>query len=108
LLPESFQYIGLWLLACFLLQAWFAWRLVGLILGNTAVRFLGAGLFVFAPPMLWRMPSHSSLAAHFLILAALYLTFRPSRQWRARSWALLLMVAALVHPTYWPWSRPCG
>lgn len=98
LLPENFQYIGLWLLICFLLQAWFAWRLVGLVAESPAVRLLGAGLFVFAPPMLWRMPSHSSLAGHFLILAALYLMLRPDRQRRALSWVLVLTVAALVHP----------
>jgi len=27
-LPDPFQYLGLWLLACFLLQSYFAWRLL--------------------------------------------------------------------------------
>ncbi|WP_218068224.1 DUF6311 domain-containing protein [Candidatus Thiosymbion oneisti] len=98
LLPETFQYFGLWLLACFVLQAWLAWKLVGLVSRHPAVRFLGAGLFVFAPPMIWRLQVHSSLAGHFLILAALYLSLRSSRRLRTPAWVLVLVVAALVHP----------
>jgi len=98
LLPETFQYFGWWLLACFVLQAWLAWKLVGLISQRPAVRFLGAGLFVFAPPMIWRMQVHSSLVGHFLILAALYLSLRPTRRLRTAAWLLVLLVAALVHP----------
>ena len=29
-LPEPFQYFGLWFLTCFILQSWFAWKLMGL------------------------------------------------------------------------------
>jgi len=34
----------------------------------------GAGLFLFAPPMIWRLHGHLSLVGHFIVLAALYLT----------------------------------
>ena len=30
-LPETFQYFGLWLLLCFILQSYFAWRLTALL-----------------------------------------------------------------------------
>lgn len=72
-LPQTFQYFGLWLLACFVLQAWFAWKLLGLITDNPVLRLLGTGLLVFSPPMFLRTGGHLSLAGHFLILAALYL-----------------------------------
>ncbi len=94
LLPEPFQYFGLWLLVCFVLQAWLAWKLVGLVSRHLAVRLLGAGLFVLAPPMIWRMQVHSSLAGHFLILAALYLSLRPTRRLRTTGLAIVLVVAA--------------
>ena len=70
-LPEVFQYFGLWTLLCFILQTWFAWKLLGLITNSLSIRFFGAGLFLFSPPMLMRVGLWTSLASHFLILAAL-------------------------------------
>lgn len=96
-LPETFQYFGLWLLACFVLQAWFAWKLVGLLTPSVWIRLLGAGLFVFSPPMFLRMGGHLSLSGHFLILAALYLALRPGLQKRRLAWGVLLAATALVH-----------
>lgn len=96
-LPEVFQYFGLWTLLCFILQAWFAWRLLGLITDSLAIRFLGAGLFVFSPPMLMRVGLWTSLASHFLILAALYLNFRSTQHRRILYWTLLVGASSLIH-----------
>ena len=54
LLPEPFQYSGMWLLACFVLQAWFGWKLAALLSESTPIKVFSTGLFVFAPPMMWR------------------------------------------------------
>jgi hypothetical protein len=97
LLPQPFQYFGLWLLACFVLQMWFGWKLVGLASENVAIRGLAAALFVFSPPMLWRLHGHLSLVGHFLILAALYFSLRPAQERKKTAWALLIVAAALVH-----------
>jgi hypothetical protein len=97
LLPQTFQYFGIWFLACFVLQAWFGWKLLGLITSNVALRALGCALFLFAPPMIIRMPTHLSLAGHFLILAALYLALRPEDQRRRLAWGALLACTALIH-----------
>jgi hypothetical protein len=96
-LPQTFQYFGLWLLACFVLQAWFAWKLLGLITDNPVLRLLGTGLLVFSPPMFLRTGGHLSLAGHFLILAALYLALHPALARRRRAWGVLLAATALVH-----------
>ena len=96
-LPEVFQYFGLWTLLCFVLQAWFAWKLLGLITNSLAIRFLGAGLFVFSPPMLMRVGLWTSLASHFLILAALYLNFRQTQHRRILYWILLVGTSSLIH-----------
>lgn len=96
-LPEVFQYFGLWLLACFVLQAWVGWKLVGLITRHQVIRVLGAGFFVFSPPMIWRLQGHLSLVGHFLVLAALYLALKPRIERRVLAWAVLLSIAALVH-----------
>lgn len=97
LLPEPFQYFGIWLLMCFVLQGWFAWKLMGLVSSSVALRVLGVGLFLFAPPMIARMTVHFSLAGHFLILAALYLALRPHTDKRRMAWGALLVATALVH-----------
>lgn len=97
MLPEPFQYSGLWLLGCFVLQAWFGWKIVGLISDSSVIRCLGAGLFVFAPTMLFRVHAHLSLVAHFLVVAALYLALRPASKRNSMSWAGLLVLSALVH-----------
>lgn len=97
LLPEPFQYFGLWLLACFVLQAWFGWKIVSLISQSLVIRTLGTGFFVFAPPMLWRLHGHLSLFGHFLVVGALYLVLRPGTDRRLLAWGALLVVAALVN-----------
>jgi hypothetical protein len=105
LLPEPFQYFGLWLLVSFLLQSYFAWKLLGLTLtgqanGNQsglAVRLLGAGLFVFAPPLLFRLSTgHYALVGQWTLLAALLLNLgRPRRP--VAAWSALILTTALIH-----------
>jgi hypothetical protein len=95
LLPEAFQYSGLWVLACFVLQAYFSWRLLGLVTTSFLVRAVGSGLFVFAPAMIWRLHGHEALVGHWMLLAALDLALRSHS--RPRSWALLAAGGALVH-----------
>jgi hypothetical protein len=98
LLPEPFQYSGIWLLACFVLQAWFGWKLAGLLSESTPIKVFSTGLFLFAPPMMWRLPVHLSLSGHFFILAALYLVLHPRLERRRLAWASLLATTALVNP----------
>jgi hypothetical protein len=95
LLPDPFQYQGLWILSCFVLQPIFAWRLLGRFTDDRAQRLLGAALFALAPPMLWRLHGHYALLAHWMILAALGEVFE-SRH-RPGRWALLLGISALTH-----------
>ena len=97
LLPEPFQYFGLWVLGCFIVQAWFAYKLVGLVSANSLVCALGALFFVFSPPLIFRMGLHESLMGQFLILAGLYLNLRPQVKKQAFWWILLLSAAALTH-----------
>lgn len=97
LLPDVFQYFGLWTLCCFVLQAWFAWKLLDLISDSFWIRIFGTTLFVFSPTMMARVGLWTSLASHFLILAALYLILRPAQTRRILCWALLISAASLIH-----------
>lgn len=101
LLPERFHYFGIWIFACFLLQALLAWKILGLYTQTTILRILGCGLFIFFPPMLWRINTpaggHAALVGHFLILWALYLILRPAQHKRTLLWVLVLCISLLTH-----------
>jgi hypothetical protein len=100
-LPETFQYLGIWTLICFVLQAYFAWLVIGLMTQSNWLKFFTCAILVFVPPMLWRVNQHTALIAHFMILAAFYLILSPhrtSKVWtKGLFWALLLSTAVLTH-----------
>lgn len=97
LLPGTFQYFGIWLLACFILHAVFSWKLLSIITQNRIQLILGTTLTLFAPPMMWRLHGHFSLFGHFFIIASLYLAVRPDQFRRKLCWGLLLTAVTLVH-----------
>jgi hypothetical protein len=97
LLPEQFQYFGLWYLLCFVLQAWFAFRLVGIIRDDLLIKVCATGLFIFSPPMLNRLVCHSSLVGHWLILAALYFCLTGASQSKKWQWLAIAVIASLTH-----------
>ncbi len=104
-LPYPFQYLGIWVLLCFILQAYFAFRSIGLITNSAAIQCLGSILFLFSPPLIFRLSLHESLMGHFIILAALYLNIKPSPQsievkrnyLHSLGWIILLSIAILTH-----------
>lgn len=96
-LPLNFQYFGIWTFACFMLQAFFGWKLVGLISNSTPLRSACLPLFIFAPILLNRIGIHAALTGHFLILAGLYLSLIQRPKNRIINWALLLGVCTLTH-----------
>jgi hypothetical protein len=97
-LSEPFQYFGIWFLLCFILQAWFSWKLAKLISNNLLIRLLICGLLgVFAPPMLKRLGLHAALMGQFLVLAALYLNLLFQNKYRWQCWLPLLVASSLIN-----------
>jgi len=109
-LSEPFQYIGIWIFLCFILQSWFSWKLVGLITQNTLLRIIICTLLgVFAPPLLKRLGLHAALIGQFLVLAALYLNLNQDRisngkipkkidgRGQVIAWCVLLIFASLTN-----------
>jgi hypothetical protein len=104
-LPYPFQYLGIWVLLCFILQAYFAFRLIGLITTSIAIKCLGSIFFLFSPPLIFRLSLHESLMGHFVILAALYLNLMPitesteakKKYLHSLAWIILLSIAVLTH-----------
>lgn len=104
-LPHPFQYLGIWVLLCFVFQSYFAFRLIGLITNRVAIQCLGSFLFLFSPPLIFRLSLHESLMGHFIILAALFLNLKPSTKSigakksysHSLAWIILLSIAILTH-----------
>ena len=112
-LPTVFQYLGLWVLLSFILQAFFAWELSGLMTKQIWARYAVVIILIFSPPMLARFGETTALSAHFLILAALYLNLRESTNRDGWWWGLLLVISVLVHfylfaPILILWTAACG
>lgn len=97
-LPDTFQYFGLWILACFILQAVFSWVIAGLLTDRLILKVgICILLGVFALPMIKRMGVHASIMSHFFILAAIYLNFNNPVRHRLIYWGALLVCSSLVH-----------
>lgn len=95
ILPTTFQYFGIWLLLCFILQAITSYKLVSLISNNKVVINLAVLLFLFSPPFLLRLHGHFNLVSHFTILFALYFVF--SKNFKNYYWTVLLLISILTH-----------
>jgi hypothetical protein len=96
-LPEHFQYFGLWMLACYTLQAVFGWLLSGLATRLVAPRIIITALFVLSPLVPERAIGHYALMAHWLVLAGIYLYLRSPQRLATAAWCLLVCGAALIH-----------
>lgn len=96
-IDHNFQYFGIWLLFCYVLMGYFASRLASFLSPNLLITILITGFFLISPLMIYRASGHHSLAAHGLIIAAIYFYLTadyPRRQWH---WLLLIISTSLVH-----------
>lgn len=96
LLPEHFQYFGLWLLACCVFSAVVSWKILSLYTDSHALRILGVCLLLFCPAWLNRV-GHINLMAHFLILLAVYLCLAKDCPRVALKWGALIGLACVTH-----------
>ena len=96
-LPNQFQYFGMWLLLCFILQATFAYKLISLFSTRHLFSIIGTVFFLSTPIFLTRVGLHAALVGQFLILAALYLNLRKELNHQTFLWTLLLCTSSLVH-----------
>jgi hypothetical protein len=102
LLPRDFQYMGLWLAACFAAQGWAGARVGALASPAPSFRILSGALFVLAPPLVARV-GHSTLCAHAAIIALLVLNAAPLAEASAarralRRAAVVVVLVSAVHP----------
>lgn len=98
-LPDPFQYLGIWLLVCFILQGVFGVLIARIWTPNRSLQWLAAAVFVLTPTLLIRV-GHPALCAHWLLLWMFWLYFRGpagSRQ-QVAHYAAAGLVGGLIHP----------
>ncbi len=97
LLPEVFQYFGLWLLLCYALQGLFAGLIMRRFSSHLLIIILGITLFVMSPVMVQRSWGHAALTGHWVLLAAIYGYFLSDVLHARVFWLALLCATAMIH-----------
>ena len=104
LLPATFQYLGLWILICFVLQTYLAARLLSHFLTDQIQIALGSVFIALSPVLIYRLVhdgyGHIALVSHFLILGALNLYF--TKPLKSLWWALLFTSTILIQAYFIP------
>lgn len=100
LLPAPGQFLGAWLLLCYVLQGVFGVLLTRLATTDWRLQLLGAALLVQVPALIGR-GGHPALSAHWLLLASLWLLIaeqRAPRPWHRAGWLIVAVVVAATQP----------
>jgi len=99
ILPEVMQYYGIWLLICFILQAYFSYKILEAIkIEDPIIRFIGACIMVINFTFLDRI-GHLNLCGHWLILAGILWYFKSKNIKQGLiAHAILVALAVCVHP----------
>jgi hypothetical protein len=103
-LGDHFQYFGIWILICFVLQYHFAHRILSKFFGDQMSISIASLFFVISPPFLYRMihggHGHIALVSHFLILAAIDHYF--DKRSRNSKWIIILCSGLLIQAYFMP------
>ena len=107
ILPDNFQYLGLWGVLCFTLNGGFAALLLKRINSNILFTSVGSLFYSAFPPTIGRITHHNSLGAIWLFIAAMILCLDHKREYKKRFmpmllWAVLCMLAVLIHTYFIP------
>jgi Family of unknown function (DUF6311) len=101
ILPDDFQYFGIWLFVCHFLTAVFTFKIFDLFKVNKWITLFAVILLAANPVLLIRC-IHPALSAHFLIVASIYNYLKPSDYKSSRSINInqifLFFLAGTVNP----------
>lgn len=97
-LPKTFQFQGLWILACLILQGVFGYILVHDRTKRVIESMIASVFFALSPILLFRVVGHAALAAHWVILWCLWLLVRDVDKLLLWHWLVALVIALLIQP----------
>ncbi len=107
ILPAQFQYFGIWGLLCFILQGYYAARILSERISYRIAVLIGSVSFILSPIMIFRMYYHTALAAHWLILLAIYFFTKHEKEYMGilkpvMQWGILGILIGSIHMYFVP------
>lgn len=101
LLPDTFQYFGIWFLSCHLLIGYFTFKVLNLFTKNYVIILLSVLLVSYNPLLMYR-GMHPALCAQWLIIASFYFyLIKPTKQnvdSINKKQLIILILSALINP----------
>lgn len=95
IIPDTFQYTGIWIALCFILQGYFSYRLIFKLTGDGHYSLISTFFFICSSAMMVRVLGHYALSAHWLILIGLSLYFETNN--RSGAWLALILLSSSIH-----------
>lgn len=106
ILPEVFQYFGIYGLVTFMLQGMIGCNIIYSKTKDTFYSLISSLFFILSPVVLQRMYGHSALAFHPIILLSIYVYInRDTIMEKNRDllyWSLLLALSVSIHAYFFP------
>lgn len=100
-LPENFQYLGLWIFVSYLLLAYYTLKILNIYRVNLFLSLLMLGFILTNPVLIFRA-MHPALFGHWILVAGIYFyLIKPdSNQVHAKNihLSLLIVFSALINP----------
>ncbi|MCR4589554.1 MAG: DUF6311 domain-containing protein [Lachnospiraceae bacterium] len=105
ILPETFQYFGIYGLFSFAMTGGTAALLIYKLSGSGTAALLSAPLVAESFIMLQRMFYHTSLTAHYLIIIPMLFYLYDGYKWsvvkKCCVWGIYFFIAVMIHPYLW-------
>ena len=107
ILPQTFQYIGLWGVICFALNGGVSALMLHRIKPNIIFTSVGSLFYSAFPPTIGRITHHNSLGAIWLFMLAMILCLDHKREYKRKFtpillWSGICMLAVLIHTYFVP------
>ncbi len=96
-LPSNFQYFGFWLFSCYLLQAFYGFKLGRRLSANQWIGVFSGLFMVIATPLLYRTP-HPALCGQWLILASINAYFMQDYKRSLIHSGSVTLFSTFIHP----------
>jgi hypothetical protein len=101
LLPEDFQYFGIWLLSCMFLNAYFLAKILKLYKANLLLIIFCCTIILINPLLLFR-GMQASACAHWLFLGSFYYYLKPTDITNVlnnfKKQGILMLLSSLINP----------
>lgn len=106
LLPDVFQYFGIWGLMCLILQGVLMSLIVYYFKGSFVQNIAISSMAILQPCMIGRMFTHTALAGQWIILLAIYIWLDKKEflEYKKRiiAWSVTIVLASLIHLYFVP------